>query len=92
MFHFKITPDDGDPYEVVATTRDVAKWERTTKGAALIQLEQEYRATDLYAVAYWAAVRQGLYEGTLSDFTNGADLALLDDDKGPEADPTRSAA
>lgn len=90
MFTFKIEPDEGDPYEVVATTRDIAKWEKVTKGASLRQLEQEYRATDLYAVAYQAAVRHGLYEGSLKSFEESADLTLKDDDSAE--DPTRSAA
>jgi len=90
MFTFKINPDDGDPYEVVATTRDISKWERVTKGATLRQLEQDYRATDLYAVAYQAAVRQGLFTGSLKEFEDGADLTLADDQEEP--DPTRPAA
>jgi hypothetical protein len=89
MFDFKITPDDGEPYEVTATTRDIAQWEKTKKGASLRQLETEYRATDLYAIAYYAAVRQGLFAGKLQEFQGGADLELKGDD---DEDPTQPAA
>jgi hypothetical protein len=89
MFDFTITPDDGDPYEVTATTRDIARWEKTTKGASLRQLETEYRATDLYAIAYYAAVRQGLFDGKLQEFQDGADLELTGEE---DEDPTRPAA
>lgn len=89
MFKFKVTPDEGEPFEVTATTRDIAKWEKTTRGASLHQLENEYRMTDLYAVAFYAAVRHGLYDGSLKDFESGADLEVLDDE---EPDPTQSAA
>lgn len=91
MFIFKVSPDDGDPYAVVATTRDIARWEKTTKGASMRQLETEYRITDLYAVAYHAAVRHGVFSGTLAQFQDGADLEVdrPDDD---ETDPTQPAA
>jgi hypothetical protein len=90
MFRFKVMPDDGEPYEVVATTRDIARWEKTTKGASLAALQKDLKATDLYKVAYWSVQRQGLYDGTMADFEQGVDLDILDDEE--EADPTRSAA
>lgn len=89
MFRFTIRPDDGDPWEVEATTRDVARWERTDKTASLHRLENEYRATDLYSIAYYAALRQGLFEGKLSDFQSSCDIEMTGED---EADPTRPAA
>lgn len=89
MFRFKVVPDDGDPYEVTATTRDIAKWERTNRGASLHGLQSDMKTVDLYKIAHNAVVRQGLYEGSLKDFEDSADLDILDDE---EADPTRSAA
>ncbi|MEV0902891.1 hypothetical protein [Actinoplanes sp. NPDC049802] len=89
MFKFNVTPDDGPAYEVVATTRDVAKWERTTKGASLAGLQSDMKAVDLYRIAYHASVRQGLYAGTLADFEDSTDLDVLDLE---DPDPTRSAA
>jgi hypothetical protein len=92
MFDFTISPDEGDPYQVTATTRDIAKWEKTTKGASLRQLETEYRATDLYAIAYHAAIRTGMFAGTLKEFQDGADLRMLDDGEDEDEDPTQPAA
>ncbi|HEY3516613.1 MAG TPA: hypothetical protein VGL98_06155 [Gammaproteobacteria bacterium] len=89
MFRFKVMPDDGEPYEVTATTRDIAKWERTTKGASLAGLQRDMKVTDLYRVAHFACERQGLYDGTAKDFENDVDLDILDAD---EPDPTKSAA
>lgn len=90
MFTFKISPDGGTPYEVVATSRDIARWEKLTKGATMKRLETEYRIIDLYAVAYHAAVRHEQYQGTLAEFQDSADLELLDGDD-DESDPTRPA-
>lgn len=89
MFRLKITPDGGEAYELTATTRDIAKWERTNKGASLAKLESDMHAVDLYKIAYNAAVRQGLGVGSEKDFAESCDLDVLDDD---EADPTQSAA
>lgn len=91
MFTFKISPDDGEPYEVVATTRDIARWERTTKGASLRQLQTEMRATDLYVIAHNAAVRHGQYDGPLKEFQDTCDITVLDDEE-EEPDPTLPAA
>lgn len=91
MFTFKVSPDGEQPYTVVATTRDIARWEKTTKGASMRQLEAEYRVTDLYAVAYHAAVRHGLFDGKLADFQDSADLEVIDGEDG-EGDPTPPAA
>lgn len=91
MFRFKVMPDAGEPFEVTATTRDIAKWERTTKGASLAGLQSDLRAVDLYKVAFHAVTRQGLYSGALKDFEDSVDLDVLDDDQ-DEPDPTRSAA
>ena len=35
MFSFKVTPDGGESFDVKVTSRDIAKWEKTTKGASL---------------------------------------------------------
>jgi hypothetical protein len=91
VLNLKIMPDGAEPYEVTATTRDIAKWEKTTKGATFAAFQAEQKITDLYRIAFHAAVRRGLYTGTLADFEDGVDLDILDDDQ-DEPDPTRSAA
>lgn len=92
MLRLKIMPDDGDPFEVTATTRDIAKWEKTTKGASFAGFQAEQKITDLYRIAFHAATRQGLYVGNLAAFEDGVDLDILDSDEDAETDPTRSAA
>lgn len=89
MFRFKVMPDDGDAYEVVGTTRDIAKWEKTNKGASLHVLQSQMRATDLYKIAYNAVTRHGLFEGSFKDFEDSTDLDILDDE---DVDPTPPAA
>lgn len=89
MFRFKVMPDEGEAYELAATSRDIATWERTNKAASLGRLQSDMRMSDLYKIAHLAAVRQGLYEGAAKDFEASADLDVLDED---EADPTRPAA
>jgi hypothetical protein len=89
MFRFKVRPDDGEEFEVTATTRDIAKWERTTKGASFAGLQNDMKVTDLYRVAYHAVNRQGLYDGTMKEFEDACDLDILDAD---DEDPTKSAA
>lgn len=88
MMTFKVTPDDGEPYEVTARSRDVFVWEKTTKGT-MGQLAQGAPMVDLYHLAYLAAKRTGLFDGSLADFSATVDLDFdgLDD----EPDPTHAA-
>lgn len=92
MFDFKVTTAEGDePFKVTATSRDIALWERTNKGASLSQLNDNMRMTDLYKIAYNACERHGLWHGPLREFEVSVDLEVLDDDDDP-GDPTRPAA
>jgi len=91
MITLKVMPDAGAAYVVTATTRDIAKWERTNRGASFAKLQSDMHATDLYVIAYLAASRQGLFTGTQAEFAETCDLDVLDDeDDGP--DPTQPAA
>lgn len=93
MLNLEITPDDGEAFTVVATSRDIAKWEKTTKGATFAGFQNDQKLSDLYKIAFYAAKRRGLWAGTLTEFEEGTDLDILDDeDEDGEADPTRSAA
>lgn len=93
MFKFRIMPDDGEPFTVVATTRDIARWEKTNKGASFAALQADMHVVDLYKIAYYACQRQGIdTPRTLVEFESGVDLDVLDDDEDAEPDPTRSAA
>ncbi|MCW6008504.1 hypothetical protein K1W54_28765 [Micromonospora sp. CPCC 205371] len=88
MFDFKITPDGLEPFEVTAGSRDVLKWERTTKGASFKGIAEDLKMTDMYKVAWIAAKRQGLYEGTLAEFEDDCEIDFEETD---EPDPTRPA-
>lgn len=95
MINLKVMPDEGEPYELKATTRDIAKWERTNKGASFAGLQRDMHAKDLYVIAYHAATRKGLFAGTAAEFAESCDLDVLDDDddeEDGEPDPTPSAA
>jgi len=91
MFTVKVMPDGAEPYTVKTTTRDIAQWEKTTKGASFAGLQSEMKAVDLYKITFLASVRQNLYVGTLADFEKSVDLDVLDDED-VAADPTRPAA
>lgn len=88
MFIFEIAPDDGETYEVEAITRDILKWERTTKGASASQLSEPSMAT-LYKLAWIASQRTGQFAGTLKDFEDSVDLGTR---TAEEPDPTQSGA
>jgi hypothetical protein len=89
VFTFRIVPDNGEPYEVRAGTRDVAAWERSGKDNSMANLERDLRISDLYWIAYLAAKRQGLYGGTQSDFEASVDLSF---DWAQTTDPTNPEA
>lgn len=87
MITFTIAPDLAEKYEVVATSRDVLNWERTTKGGSMKQLMEELHLSDLYKVAHFAAKRLSLTTETLKEFEANNDLEFETE----EVDPTQSA-
>lgn len=89
MFNFKVTPDSGEPYEVIAGSRDVLTWEKTGKGRNLSVLRESLGMTDLYRLAHIASRRQGLFDGDLKTFEETVELDLDDEDEEP--DPTQPA-
>lgn len=82
MIKLKIIPDNGTPYEVDATSRDIVAWERTHKGARFADLENG-RLADLFALAYFAAKRVGRFSGTEAEFMESVDIEPVADE-----DPT----
>lgn len=90
MLNFRVMPDGGEPYEVTATTRDILKWERTTKGASFHGLQRDMHIADLYRCAYYAAQRLGLFAGSAVAFEDTCDIDILDDQE-EEPDPTQPA-
>lgn len=91
MITLKITPDDGPPYTVTATARDVLAWEKTTAGnKSFVDLINEPTLTDLYRVAHLACWRQGLFTGTQKEFEASCEVAGGVEDEEP--DPTGPGA
>lgn len=88
MFTVKVIPDDGDPYVLVARSRDVIVWERTSGKTARYLLEK-LPMVELYKVAHLAATRQQRFTGTLDEFQSGCDLEPMGDEDDP--DPTQPA-
>lgn len=92
MFLFKVLVDNGEPFEVTATSRDVLIWEKTTgKGRSMAQLEKNGGMSDLYALCHVAARRRGLYTGSLQEFQQTCDLDMQDEVEQEEPDPTLPA-
>ncbi|MEV6693368.1 hypothetical protein AB0M35_18050 [Micromonospora sp. NPDC051196] len=94
MFDFKLSIDGQDAQvELTATSRDVLMWEKTTKGASFAKLEADLKIGDLYGVAYRAAVRKGVFAGTLDDFQLKVDMEFEDTKPGSDGDkdPTQPA-
>lgn len=94
MITLTITPDNGEPYQVTATSRDVFAWEKTTKGnKSFVDLINEPTMVDLYRVAHLACWRQGLFTGNQADFEATCEVTGgVDDEEDEEPDPTQSAA
>lgn len=97
MFNFTAKGDDGGTFDFESDSRDVANWERTTKGAAMGQLAADDGAgmsfTALYKIAWFAARRLKLVgdDIPLTVFQSLYALELNDDDKPAESDKDDSA-
>jgi hypothetical protein len=92
MMTFKVSPDGGDPWQVVAESRDVLAWEKALKGRSFNDLATNPTMAGLYGLAYAASRRQGLWEGTIQEFEASVDLQMVDDEEDEqEVDPTRPA-
>ena len=93
MFTFKITPDDGEPFEVVAHSRDIRLWEKAGPNRSFAKLTGDLKMSSLYELAHIAARRQQVYTGTLDEFGSTCDLmitgGLTFDAEYEEVDPTR---
>lgn len=91
MFSATITPDEGEPFELTAKSRDVVRWEKADpRRNSLGALESNTSMTAITALLFHAAVRQGLFAGDLEKWQDSVDVELHapGDD---EAGPTRSA-
>lgn len=94
MFRFTIRPDEGEEYEVRATSRDVYVWERSGQGRTLQTFMENVSLETCYQLAHIAARRQQMHTGTLAEFAASCDLDFEEEaaDGGDgEPDPSRPA-
>jgi hypothetical protein len=95
MFLLKIKPDDGEPFEVETTSRDIAKWERggtKTAPRSMGRLADDLRMTDMTDLAWYAASRRGLTQLDIVAWRDGVDLDFTkltedDDDETEDGQP-----
>lgn len=74
MYTFKISPDNGEPFEARATSRDIVMWEKTGKGRSITKLGEDPQMTEMYVIAFYASRRLGLFGGTIQEFESSVDL------------------
>jgi hypothetical protein len=87
MFTFRIFPDNGEPYDLKVTSRDVVMWEKMDRTHTISRLESAPSVADLYSVTHVAAKRRGMFAGVLAEWENAVDLEGIPD---PHAsDPTQ---
>lgn len=56
---YEISPDGGKPFEVVATSRDLARWESMGKGRSVANFQTTGASVqDLYQIAWIAMERR----------------------------------
>lgn len=89
MIDFTCVPDDGEPFDVTATSRDILIWEKTGHKRSFTELMATLPLADLYKVAHLAATRKGLFEGNLKRFEDTIDLTFEEEEVA--ADPTLPA-
>jgi hypothetical protein len=95
MITFKVTPDGGDPYELVATSRDVYVWEKKGKDRTFFSLMKSMSMVSLYELCHVAAKRQQTFSGTLDEFVESHTLEIESSDDELDVndlDPTQLAA
>jgi len=89
MFTFLITDDSQNTHELKATSRDIANWEKTSRGASMSQLKDAMRMTDLYKIAFFTAKRTGVFEGNEQSFMDTFDLEIEGDQEDESENPTQ---
>lgn len=84
---FKVTPVDGEPFEVGAESRDIYVWEKTGQGRSFGTAMQSGSVVALTEIAYYASRRQGHFTGTLTEFASSHDIENAEGEEEP--DPTQ---
>lgn len=75
MFEFEITFDDQEPILITADMRDVARWEMNGDDRSITDFEtKRLPVSVLYELAYYALKRQKLFDGSIDDLLDAANL------------------
>lgn len=94
MYTLKVTPDEGEPFEVYTTSRAVARWENAPgqkTPRSIGSLAKNVRMTDIVDLAWFAADLKGLTTLDIRQWRDGVDIAMVrkdddeDDDEGEDA-------
>lgn len=96
---FDVFPDGGEPFELGATSRDVARWERMGKSNTMAKFESNPAMADLELIAFIALDREveaGRMEypagvSNVQEFRERCDIVPQNDEEGvgPSLDPFR---
>lgn len=92
MITIRVSPDDGEPYEVIAGSRQVMLWEQTGRNNTLARLNENPRMEDFYFIGHLSAVKSGKFTGSLDEFKNSVDLEMIPPPANTDSDtedPTR---
>jgi hypothetical protein len=79
MFTLRVVPDDGEPFEVTTTSRDIVQWEAggtRQNPRSMGQLGGSLRMSDLTDLAWYAAERRGLTDLDSKQWRTGVDVDL----------------
>ena len=98
MIDITVRPDDGEEYQVTATSRDILIWERTNrKGLIFADLMERLALDNLYWLAWITSRRLGLYGGTKQEFEDTHQITFeveegAEDRKTPDPTPKAPSA
>lgn len=77
MLTLKVIPDDGDPYKLVAGSRQIMLWESTGRNNTLARLNDNPSMADFYFIGHLAAVKAGKFTGSLEQFKDSVDIEMI---------------
>lgn len=89
MFSAKITPPDGEQYDLTADSRDVIEWELSDRKRYMGQLQERTSMVAIGELLYFAARREGRYSGAPRDFITSHIIDLKDSGGDEESGPTQ---
>jgi hypothetical protein len=89
---FDVAFESGKKIRVTAGPRDQLKWEQGGSGRAFGDLiARNYKIGELYSLAHAALKRQGLWDGTLQELQEQADVEIGSQETDDDDHPTQQA-